>query len=159
MKWDTEDKSEEPNNLLDHYDSFVFDDYKKVDYPQDETEPELASREDTDQGNEFDKTDLSYEEDGTEDIVKFYLHQIGRIPLLTKKQEVEFSKQIEEGQKIIHDAVFETPIAIIEVKKLLNRVISGDTKAVDFIDVPLENDQNNSGLKKKHIKKLSILHI
>ena len=59
-----------------------------------------------------------------DDPVKLYLQEMGRVPLLTKKEEIRLSKLIEEGQKIILEAIVEVPLSISEIKKLCRRAIT-----------------------------------
>ncbi len=57
--------------------------------------------------------------------VRMYLREMGKIPLLTKEEEVELSQQIEEGEDIIIDAICSVPYLIDYIlnykKPLLNR--------------------------------------
>jgi RNA polymerase primary sigma factor len=57
--------------------------------------------------------------------VRMYLREMGKIPLLTKEEEVDLSMQIEEGEDIIIDAICSVPYLIdyiINYKEpLLNR--------------------------------------
>ena len=72
-----------------------------------------------------------------EDPVKVYLREMGRIPLLSKQQEVTLSKKIEEGHRVVQDVIFETPLALVEIRKLLNRVLTGKKRAADIIDIAI----------------------
>ncbi|MFC1717842.1 RNA polymerase sigma factor RpoD [Candidatus Poribacteria bacterium] len=71
-----------------------------------------------------------------DDPVKLYLREMGRVPLLSKKEEIHLSKKIEEGQRIIEEAVFEVPIAISEVKKLCNKAITRKVRCQSIIEMP-----------------------
>ncbi len=57
--------------------------------------------------------------------VRMYLREMGKIPLLTKEEEVELSQQIEEGEDIIIDAICSVPYLIDYIlnykEPLLNR--------------------------------------
>ena len=77
--------------------------------------------------------------DKVDDPVKVYLREMGSIPLLSKQQEVDLSKQIEAGHRMIQEAIFETPLAIVEVRQLLNQVISGQKRAAEVISTPVSS--------------------
>ena len=57
--------------------------------------------------------------------VRMYLREMGKIPLLTKEEEVELSQQIEDGEDIILDAICSVPYLIDYIlnykQPLLNR--------------------------------------
>ncbi len=73
-----------------------------------------------------------------DDPVKLYLREMGRVPLLSKKEEVRLSKRIEAGKRIIEEAIFEMPIVISEVKKLCNKAITKKTKCSNLVEVPFQ---------------------
>ena len=90
--------------------------------------------------------------DKVDDPVKVYLREMGSIALLTKQQEVSLSRQIEEGHRKVEEAIFETPIAIAEVRKLLNQILIGKRKASDVLSMEVSstsaNDKEERYLKK-----------
>ena len=57
--------------------------------------------------------------------VRMYLREMGKIPLLTKEEEIEISKRIEMGEDVILDAICSVPYLIdfiLEYKEpLVNR--------------------------------------
>ena len=73
-----------------------------------------------------------------DDPVKLYLREMGRVPLLNKNEEIELSQKIEGGKKAVEKAIFETPIAISEVKKLCNKAINRKVKCSNIIEVPFQ---------------------
>ena len=57
------------------------------------------------------------EEDKGSDPVRLYLRQMGRVPLLTREQEVTLAKRIEAGQIRANRALARSPIALQELFK------------------------------------------
>ena len=57
--------------------------------------------------------------------VRMYLREMGKIPLLTKEEEIELSQQIEDGEDIIIDAICSVPYLVDYIlnykEPLLNR--------------------------------------
>lgn len=90
--------------------------------------------------------------DKVDDPVKVYLREMGSIALLTKQQEVSLSRQIEEGHRKIEEAIFETPIAIAEVRKLLNQILIGKKKASDVLSIEVTSTSANDK-EEKYLKK------
>ena len=90
--------------------------------------------------------------DKVDDPVKVYLREMGSIALLTKQQEVSLSRQIEEGHRRVEEAIFETPIAIAEVRKLLNQILIGKKKAADVLSMEVSSTSANDK-EEKYLKK------
>ena len=89
--------------------------------------------------------------DKVDDPVKVYLREMGSVSLLTKQQEVSLSKRIEEGHLKVEETIFETPVAIAEIRKLLNQILIGKRKASDVISMEVSstsvNDKEEQYLK------------
>ena len=90
--------------------------------------------------------------DKVDDPVKVYLREMGSIALLTKQQEVSLSRQIEKGHREVEEAIFETPIAIAEVRKLLNQILIGKKKASDVLSMEVSSTSANDK-EEKYLKK------
>jgi RNA polymerase primary sigma factor len=73
-----------------------------------------------------------------DDPVKLYLRQMGRVPLLTKKDEIKLFRKIEEGHQIVEEAVFELPVAISEIKKLCNKAVNQKVRCSNIIDTSFQ---------------------
>jgi RNA polymerase primary sigma factor len=75
--------------------------------------------EDEDDGYDIDT--CSERGSGIGDSAIQYLREMGKVSLLTREEEVDLSKQIEESQEIIRETILEIPFAIAEIRKLCNK--------------------------------------
>jgi|SaaInl7_200m_RNA_FD_contig_51_417090_length_8058_multi_10_in_0_out_0_5 RNA polymerase primary sigma factor len=106
---------------------------------------------DADKGDRFLSSLLEREASdwSSDDPIKVYLREMGKVPLLTKQQEVALSKQIEKGHDIVRDAVLETPMAITEIRKLLNGMVKEMLRPAEVLALPT---QSRSGRGTRYIR-------
>lgn len=103
-------------------------------YAKEQTAKEIRQREISRQkqiaNKEQDPFDMTKEKEllewsRSDSPVRMYLREMGKIPLLTKEEEIELSQQIEDGEDIIIDAICSVPYLIDYIlnykKPLLNR--------------------------------------
>ena len=69
----------------------------------------------------------------TNDPVRMYLSEMGSVSLLTRGEEIQIAKEIEEGEREVVEAVLETPIAINEVVALSEKLRRGKITIKDVI--------------------------
>ncbi len=60
-----------------------------------------------------------------DDPVRMYLREMGRVPLLTKDQEVTIAKRIEEAEEDLTGVLLSTPYTIKEIQMLAARIMAG----------------------------------
>jgi RNA polymerase primary sigma factor len=79
----------------------------------------------------------------TNDPVRMYLSEMGSVSLLTRGEEVQIAKEIEEGEREVVEAVLETPIAIKEVVALSEKLKREKITIKDVIRDYEEEEQLN----------------
>jgi len=110
-----------------------------------------AARKKQAESNEEDTFDMTKEKEllewsRSDSPVRMYLREMGKIPLLTKEEEVELSQQIEEGEDIIIDAICSVPYLIDYIlnykQPLLNRERRVKELFKSFEDSNSDDDDN-----------------
>src|SRR5436190_8069962 len=71
-----------------------------------------------------------------EDPVRLYLKEIGKVPLLTARQEVEIGRRIEVGQVALRRGLAGIPMAVRTLLEVGDRLRHNDIAADDVIVLP-----------------------
>jgi len=74
------------------------------------------------------------------DPVRMYLKEMGSVSLLSREEEVEIAKRIEEGEKEVLQVVFNSPLIIQEVSRLSTLLEASHTSIRDILDDLDEED-------------------
>ncbi len=103
---------------------------------------------------------LSGKKDGIEDYtvgvkmddpVRTYLRQMGQIPLLTREQEIEIAKKIEDAENRLRMTTYEVKAARDEVLNVANQIINDEISLESTID----EDFEQKALTKRKLKALT----
>ncbi|HEV2608948.1 MAG TPA: RNA polymerase sigma factor RpoD [Noviherbaspirillum sp.] len=70
----------------------------------------------------------------TTDPVRMYMREMATVPLLTRQQEIDIARRIEDGQKDMMQAIAACPTTIAEVLALSGKIESGQMNVDDVID-------------------------
>ena len=77
-----------------------------------------------------------------DDPVRMYLREMGRVPLLTKDQEVAIAKRIEAAEMELTDVLLSTPYTLKEIQMLAARVMAGRLNFAQITEMDDARDQN-----------------
>lgn len=118
----------------------------KVVEPEVGEEKEISEEEDDIATLEYDTTRR------ISDPVKMYLKDMGGVSLLTREEEVEIAKRVEEGEREVIDALLESSIATKEIVALGDKLKKGQMRLREIIrDIEEEEDEIEEKTQKEKI--------
>jgi len=82
-------------------------------------------------------TVMEYERARMDDPVRMYLRQMGQIPLLTRQEEIELAKRIEDAEADLKLAAYQAQAVRYEVLELGRKILNGEVN----LQTILEEDQ------------------
>jgi len=91
-----------------------------------------------------------------DDPVRMYLREMGRVPLLTKDEEVKIAKNIERAENILRETIIRTPFALREIIPFLQKIAKDKTSIESLTHE--DDDRKLIKLGKRVSKILDFLH-
>lgn len=80
--------------------------------------------------------------EGYQDPIKLYLKDVGKAPLLSHKEEIEISQQIENAKQSIADRLLAMPLAISTVTNWIGCAMTNPQDALEVFDIELDESDS-----------------
>jgi RNA polymerase primary sigma factor len=92
----------------------------------------------------------------TEDPVRLYLREMGKVALLTREGEITLAKRIEEGKDEATAAILSTSLAVEKIRALRDELRSNEAPIKDVVDFPEEEstEEKEEALRRSVIREL-----
>jgi len=94
---------------------------------------------------------LEYERARMDDPVRMYLRQMGQIPLLTRQEEIELAKRIEDAEEDLKLAVYQTKAMRFEVLELGRKILDGEVNLESILEEDQESKIDQAKRKLKSV--------
>jgi len=106
-------------------------------------------RQENQEGEEFDllKSKELLEWSRSDSPVRMYLREMGKVPLLTKEEEIEISQNMEKGENTILDAICSVPYLIDFILEYKEPLVNRERKVKElFKNFDDDNEEDNSDI-------------
>ncbi|HEX7214512.1 MAG TPA: RNA polymerase sigma factor region1.1 domain-containing protein, partial [Methylomirabilota bacterium] len=92
----------------------------------------------------------------TEDPVRLYLREMGKVALLTREGEITLAKRIEEGKDEATAAILSTSLAVEKIRALREELRRNEAPIKDVVDFPEEEstEEKEEALRRSVIREL-----
>ncbi|MBD3372924.1 MAG: RNA polymerase sigma factor RpoD [Candidatus Coatesbacteria bacterium] len=118
--------------LFDEMDIEIIDNSKAQITSQSEEDKEITL------AKEYAEAMADNEKVRTDDPVRLYLREMGRVPLLSREGEIELAKRIEYGQNVIQDAVFSVYSTHRDLDALAEKLRNNELKIEKVVKINAE---------------------
>lgn len=101
-------------------------------------EEEVSEKENSEDTEDTDESEgIEYDEDlgRTDDPVRMYLREMGRVELLSREGEIEIAKRIESGRLMMIEAICESPLTIRAIISWRDALMENQMMLRDIIDL------------------------
>lgn len=105
-------------------------------------------------GDTHDYQRVTYYVEGEKDLIRIYLREISGVRLLTKEEEVEIAKRIEDGIEKVYRIIFLQPFALKKLIALGKSVMDGETSLSEIIQDE-DDAEEDSLLEKKKFSRVT----
>jgi len=95
-----------------------------------------------------DEDEPAPQESRIDDPVRMYLHEMGQVMLLTRDEEIALAKQVEDGEKTVDAALYQSDLVIKELLQLDARLTAGEISLTDAVKVDGEGELTPPQVKK-----------
>ncbi len=96
---------------------------------------EKESSEESEEEEESEEHDYNEDLGRTDDPVRMYLREMGRVELLSREGEIEIAKRIESGRLMMIDAICESPLTIRAIISWRDALMENQMMLRDIIDL------------------------
>jgi len=88
------------------------------------------------------------QESRIDDPVRMYLHEMGQVMLLTRDEEIALAKQVEDGEKKVDAAMYQSDLIIKELLQLDTRLANGELSLTDAVKIDGEGELTPQQVKR-----------
>jgi RNA polymerase primary sigma factor len=95
--------------------------------------------------------------EGASDPVRMYLHEMGKVPLLTREGEVAIAQRIERGRNRVLKAISRSPIALRELVVVGEAVRTGSCSIKEVVHIGSEDLSNEKVIRSRARRTLRLI--